>query len=164
MKTLKNFTVPTPIGDLQVMTDVNAIVLCEFNDHPARITRHLAKHHAGAKIVDIIAPTAIKTIFDSYFGGESNNLDSLPVSLYGTAHELKTWKYLQTVPAGTTQSYGEMAKNLNSSPRAVGGANGRNAIALLIPCHRIIGADGTLTGYAGGIERKEWLLRHEGAI
>lgn len=164
MTMLKKFTLPTPIGDLQVMMDESAIVLCEFKDHPARISRHLAKHHAGADIVDIEAPSQIKTVFDRYFAGEMDSLNSLPISPSGTMHELKVWAYLQTVPVGTTQSYGEMAKTLSSSPRAVGGANGRNAIALLIPCHRIIGADGTLTGYAGGLERKQWLLKHEGAI
>ena len=164
MKTLKSFTLPTPIGDLQVMIDENAIVLCEFSDHQARISRHLAKHHAGVEIIDISPPSNIRSAFENYFSGEVATLNELPVSPSGTAHQLKTWKYLKTIPAGTTQSYGEMAKNMKSSPRAVGGANGRNAIALLIPCHRIIGADGTLTGYAGGLERKEWLLRHEGAI
>ncbi len=164
MKTLRSFTIATPIGDLQVMMDESAIVLCEFIDNPARISRHLAKHHAGVEIIDVTAPPHIKTVFNNYFTGEIDALNTLSVSPMGTAHQLKTWKYLKTVPAGTTQSYGEMAKNMNSSPRAVGGANGRNAIALLIPCHRIIGADGTLTGYAGGLERKQWLLRHEGAI
>ena len=164
MKTLKSFTIPTPLGDLQVMMSESAIVLCEFSDHQARITKHLAKHHAGAKIVDIKAPKQISAAFENYFSGNVDALNALAFSPSGTAHELKIWHYLRTVPAGTTQSYGEMAKNLNSSPRAVGGANGRNAIALIIPCHRIIGADGTLTGYAGGLERKQWLLRHEGAL
>lgn len=164
MTSLKNFTLPTPIGDLQIMMKGDAIILCEFSDHPTRITKHLAKHHAGAEIVDIKAPEQISSAFESYFSGKVDALSGLAFSPSGTAHELKTWHYLRTVPAGTTQSYGEMAKNLASSPRAVGGANGRNAIALLIPCHRIIGADGSLTGYAGGLERKEWLLRHEGAI
>lgn len=164
MKTLKSFTIATPIGDLQVMMDESAIVLCEFSDHQARISRHLAKHHAGAEIVDIETPSHITSVFEGYFSGDVDALNELAFSPSGTAHELKVWHYLRTVPTGTTQSYGEMAKNLNSSPRAVGGASGRNAIALIIPCHRIIGANGTLTGYAGGLERKAWLLRHEGAI
>lgn len=164
MTSLKNFTLPTPIGDLQIMMKGDAIILCEFSDHQARITKHLAKRHAGADIVDIEAPKQIRTVFKDYFDSGMNNLNALAFTPSGTAHELKTWHYLHSVPAGTTQSYGEMAKSLASSPRAVGGANGRNAIALIIPCHRIIGADGSLTGYAGGLERKEWLLRHEGAI
>ena len=161
---LNRFNIATPIGDLQVIMDESAIVLCEFSDHQARIAKQLAKHHAGAKLVDIKAPKQISSAFDRYFSGNVGALNALAFSPSGTAHELKVWRYLRTVAAGTTQSYGEMAKNLNSSPRAVGGANGRNAITLLIPCHRIIGADGTLTGYAGGLERKEWLLRHEGAL
>lgn len=161
---LNRFSIETPIGDLQVMMNESAIVLCEFSDHQARITKHLAKHHAGAEIVDIEAPEKISAAFENYFSGNVDALNELAFSPSGTAHELKIWHYLRTVPAGTTQSYGEMAKNLNSSPRAVGGANGRNAIALIIPCHRIIGADGALTGYAGGLERKQWLLRHERAI
>lgn len=164
MTSLKNFTLPTPIGALQIMIKDETIVLCEFADHQARITKHLAKHHAGVEIVDVEPPKQIRATFESYFSGNADALTGLAFSPSGTAHELKIWNYLRTVPAGTTQSYGEMAKNLGSSPRAVGGANGRNAIALLIPCHRIIGADGSLRGYAGGLNRKEWLLKHEGAI
>ena len=152
MTQLKKFTLSTPIGDLQIMIKNIAIVLCEFADHQARITKHLAKHHAGTEIVDIEPPKQITSVFENYFSGETDALTKLAFSPSGTAHELKIWHYLRTVPCGTTQSYGEIAKNLGSSPRAVGGANGRNAIALLIPCHRIIGADGSLTGYAGGIE------------
>ena len=164
MTLLKKFTLPTPIGTLQIMIKDETIVLCEFSDHQARITKHLSKHHLGAEIVDIKAPKKISAAFESYFSGSADALTDLAFSPSGTAHELKIWHYLRTVPAGTTQSYGEMAKHLGSSPRAVGGANGRNAIALLIPCHRIIGADGSLTGYAGGLNRKEWLLQQGGAI
>lgn len=164
MGDLTRFNIGTPIGDLQILTDEGAIVLCEFADRDERITQFLAKHYSGAEIVNIAAPILVKTIFDSYFGGESNKLNALPIAPAGTKHQLKVWAYLKTIPSGTTQSYGEMAKNLDSGPRAVGSANGRNAIAVIIPCHRVIGANGTLTGYAGGLERKEWLLRHEGAI
>ena len=164
MSDLKRFSIATPIGDLKIIMKDDAIILCEFADRQERITHYLAKHHAGGEIIDIPAPKHIRAVIDDYFVSGINNLHTLPVSPSGTEHELLTWNYLRTIPAGTTQSYGEMAKKLASSPRAVGGANGRNAIALLIPCHRIIGADGSLTGYAGGIKRKAWLLRHEGAI
>ena len=142
----------------------DAIILCEFADRVERITRYLAKHHTGAEVADVKAPETIARVFNAYFGNGINNLNTLRVSPSSTAHELKVWSYLRTIPVSTTQSYSEMAKKLSSSPRAVGGANGRKNIAILIPCHRVIGADGTLTGYAGGLERKEWLLRHEGAI
>ncbi len=164
MVIVKNFMLETPIGDLQIMIKGDVIILCEFADRTERITRHLDKYYDDAEIVNIVAPLPIKTIFDSYFGGESNNFCALPIAPAGSPYQLRVWNYLQTIPSGSTQSYGEMAKNLGSSPRAVGGANGRNTIALIVPCHRVIGADGALTGYAGGIERKQWLLRHEGAI
>jgi len=161
---INKFNIETPIGELEIMTKSGAIILCEFSDRQKRITAHLAKHYNGDEIVNISAPAPIKTAFDMYFKGELHALEKLPIAPLGSAHQLKAWKYLQTIPAGTTQSYGTMAKNIDSHARAVGSANGRNAIALTVPCHRIIGADGSLTGYAGGIERKKWLLKHEGAI
>jgi methylated-DNA-[protein]-cysteine S-methyltransferase len=100
-----------------------------------------------------------------YFAGTRTEFD-LPLAPAGTPFQLAVWAELTRIPYGTTLSYGDVAAALGKSPlasRAVGLANGRNPISVIVPCHRVIGADGSLTGYGWGVERKEWLLRHEGA-
>ena len=98
-----------------------------------------------------------------YFNGERKQFE-VPLDPQGTAFQKSVWRCLMQIPFGETLSYGEIADMLNNpkAVRAVGGANGRNPISLIVPCHRVIGRNGTLTGYAGGIERKLWLLKHEG--
>jgi methylated-DNA-[protein]-cysteine S-methyltransferase len=102
----------------------------------------------------------------SYFAGERTEFD-LPLAPRGTPFQLAVWERLARIPYGRTVSYGDIATALGKSPvasRAVGLANGRNPISIILPCHRVIGADGSLTGYGGGLDRKEWLLLHEGAL
>lgn len=98
-----------------------------------------------------------------YFAGKRREFD-LPLRLQGTAFQQRVWRELTEIPYGETWSYGQLAKRIDkpSASRAVGLANGRNPISILVPCHRVIGADGSLTGYGGGLERKQWLLAHEG--
>lgn len=98
-----------------------------------------------------------------YFAGTRRGFD-LPLRLQGTMFQTRVWRELTEIPYGQTWSYGQLAKRIDkpSASRAVGLANGRNPISILVPCHRVIGADGSLTGYGGGIERKRWLLAHEG--
>jgi methylated-DNA-[protein]-cysteine S-methyltransferase len=98
-----------------------------------------------------------------YFSGARCEFD-LPLRLHGTTFQTRVWHKLTEIPYGQTWSYGQLARRIDqpSASRAVGLANGRNPIAILVPCHRVIGADGSLTGYGGGIERKRWLLAHEG--
>jgi methylated-DNA-[protein]-cysteine S-methyltransferase len=98
-----------------------------------------------------------------YFGGTRREFD-LPLRSQGTAFQTRVWRELVEIPYGQTWSYGELAKRIDnpSASRAVGLANGRNPISIVVPCHRVIGADGSLTGYGGGLERKRWLLAHEG--
>jgi methylated-DNA-[protein]-cysteine S-methyltransferase len=101
-----------------------------------------------------------------YFDGERTEFD-LPLAPRGTEFQLAVWAELTRIPFGETASYGEVARALGKSlvaSRAVGLANGRNPISIIVPCHRVIGADGSMTGYGGGVERKEWLLRHEGLL
>ena len=98
-----------------------------------------------------------------YFAGLRREFD-LPLRMQGTVFQQRVWRQLTEIPYGTTWSYGELAKRIDSpsASRAVGLANGRNPISILVPCHRVIGADGSLTGYGGGLDRKRWLLAHEG--
>ena len=103
-----------------------------------------------------------KDWLDRYFAGEQPSPAELPLDPVGTPFQKTVWKQLREIPYGETITYGELAKRLHTSARAVGSAVGRNPISIIVPCHRIMGADGSLTGYAGGIDRKRWLLAHEG--
>ena len=102
---------------------------------------------------------------DEYFNGQRTNFD-IPVDQKGTLFQQSVWNVLPDIPFGATASYGDVAKKLNApkSSRAVGAANGQNRVWIIVPCHRVIGANGSLTGYAGGLERKKWLLDHEAQI
>jgi len=108
---------------------------------------------------------AARAQLGAYFAGERQTFE-LPLAPAGSAFQRSVWTALQQVPYGTTIGYGEQARRLGSptAARAVGAANGRNPLPIVIPCHRVIGAGGALTGYSGGLWRKEWLLRHEGAL
>lgn len=107
-------------------------------------------------------PQAIGQL-NEYFHGTRRDFN-LPIRLHGTEFQKRVWNMLTEIPYGVTWSYGELAKRIDNpnASRAVGLANGRNPISILVPCHRVIGADGSLTGYGGGLERKRWLLAHEG--
>lgn len=100
----------------------------------------------------------------AYFSGDLTAIDALPVAPVGTAFQRRTWAALRAIPAGSTWSYAELAAAVGSVARAVGAANGANPVALVVPCHRVIGADGSLVGYGGGLSIKRWLLQHEGAL
>ncbi|GAA4496825.1 methylated-DNA--[protein]-cysteine S-methyltransferase [Pseudaeromonas paramecii] len=103
--------------------------------------------------------------FAAYFAGELHTFD-LPLSLHGTDFQCQVWRALAQIPYGQTRSYGQQAADLGrpTAVRAVGAANGRNPLPIVLPCHRVIGANGQLTGYAGGLERKRWLLAHEARV
>ena len=118
----------------------------------------------GPEDPDRITESARTQLFE-YFNGLRNAFD-LPLEPLGTEFEIKVWKQLMEVPFGATSTYGTIAEKIGDkkAAQAVGAANGKNPIAIVIPCHRVVGANNDLTGYAGGLHRKEWLLKHEGAI
>ena len=111
-------------------------------------------------------PGGASRAVDAYFAGQFDALDSFPVASNGTAFQQLVWRQLRDIRCGTTLSYGELAKRIGNpaASRAVGLANGSNPIAIAVPCHRVIGRDGSLTGYAAGLPRKEALLKREGAL
>ena len=111
-----------------------------------------------------VDPFGVTTRFHAYFAGDLSALDDLDVHLVGTAFQREVWAALREIPLGQTWSYGQLATHIGrpKAVRAVGSANGANPAAVIVPCHRVIGADGSLTGYAGGLTRKVWLLTHEG--
>ena len=125
--------------------------------------RLLAAHYGEYTLNEGAAPASITRALEAYFDGETDVLKEVAVATNGTAFQREVWKGLRTIPAGTTTSYGRLAARLgrDGASRAVGAANGANPIAIVVPCHRVIGANGRLTGYAGGLPHKQWLLDHE---
>ena len=137
----------------------------DFDDHDARMRRLLRLHYGagGHTLLAGRAPDTLKTPLDAFFTGELGAVDAIAVRTAGTAFQRRVWAALRDIPAGTTMTYTQLATVIGqpSASRAVGLANGANPVGIVVPCHRVIGADGSLTGYAGGVERKRWLLAHE---
>ncbi len=154
----------TPIGELKIITDERGVLrFVGWHDDNDRYTGMLKRWHSEMTL------TEKKNAFDrtramrDYFDGDVHVLDRLPVATAGTPFQKTVWKALRKIPAGETWSYGQLAKHIGdpTASRAVGLANGSNPIGIVVPCHRVIGANGTLTGYGGGLPRKKWLLEHE---
>jgi methylated-DNA-[protein]-cysteine S-methyltransferase len=110
---------------------------------------------------DFDDPLGAADALSRYFAGELDALDSVPLELSGTPYQHRVWEAVRAIPPGDTRSYGDLAVALKSVPRAVGRANATNPAPLFVPCHRVVGGDGDLTGYAWGLDRKRWLLEHE---
>jgi methylated-DNA-[protein]-cysteine S-methyltransferase len=160
-------TLPSPIGRMLVVSDSEQqLRALDWEDHEERMRRGLARIYRRRAIVYVrgAAPAATRRALQRYFAGKLQAIDAIPVQTGGTPFQSNVWRALRTIPVGTTLSYGRMAGQLECplAVRAVGFANGSNPISIVIPCHRLIGADGSLTGYGGGLERKRWLLEHEG--
>ncbi len=158
----------TPIGTMLVVTDADErLRALDWHDYEARMQRLLRLHYGdqGFALTEGRAPEKVRAALDAYFSGELSAIEQLPVATAGTELQREVWAALRTIPVGETMSYGALAKKIArpSAARAVGHANGANPIGVVVPCHRVIGANASLTGYAGGLERKRWLLAHEGA-
>ncbi len=138
-------TVETPIGPIHLALRGGALHALRF-DEPFEGTR---------------APAPASDQVRAYFAGDVHALDEVAVDPDGTPFQQRVWAALRAIPPGETRTYGELARQLGTHPRAVGAANGRNPVCLAIPCHRVIASDGKLCGYAWGEERKRWLLQHE---
>lgn len=157
----------SPLGPLLAITAADGTVhALDFADCEARLHLLFARHHPGASLADGQPPPALATALAAYFAGELTALDPLPVARFGSPFQQAAWAALRAIPPGQTHSYGQQAAAMGkaAAARAVGLANGANPIAIIVPCHRVIGSNGALTGYAGGVKRKAWLLAHEGAI
>jgi methylated-DNA-[protein]-cysteine S-methyltransferase len=147
---------PTPIGVLTVVTNADALLAIRFGDASVLAGK---SDTPSPRHVDVIARLA------AYFDGDRGAIDPIPVDPAGTAFQRAVWLMLRRIRVGTTWSYRELAERVErpAAIRAVGAANGANPIPIVLPCHRVIGSDGRLVGYGGGIDRKKWLLGHEGA-
>lgn len=155
--------IATPIGALSVVTDGRALRAIEFEGYDERLP-HFLRLHCGADYVLRRAGTGeFGDTLRAYFAGDLAAVDALSICTAGTAFQRQVWAALRDIPAGTTVSYGELARRIGAptASRAVGLANGSNPIPVVVPCHRVIGANGKLTGFGGGLPRKRWLLEHE---
>lgn len=158
----------TPIGIMLIVSDEEAnLRALDWTGFETRMHRLLARHYGpdGARLHDGKAAPAILHALEAYFSGALTAIDDLAVKTGGTAFQRDVWAALRRIHPGETWSYGKLASEIGrpNAVRAVGLANGANPIGLVVPCHRVIGANAKLTGYAGGLERKRWLLQHEGA-
>lgn len=154
--------IETPLGRFAVVTDEKGrLKQAGFAEEHPRMERALA----NGSVVAATDPGGASTAIARYFDGDRSALDRLKVAAAGTPFQLAVWSALREIPYGETCSYAEIARRVGrpAAVRAVGLANGQNPIALALPCHRVIGSDGSLTGYGGGLYRKRWLLAHEGA-
>lgn len=166
MSVLLTDRVSSPIGEVCVVSDGRSLRAVEFADEQDRMTALLARRGLGAHLEARDDPQGFSSALRAYFDGRIDALDALPVEAGGTPFQRAVWAALRAIPVGSTCSYGALAARLGRprASRAVGAANGLNPVAIVVPCHRVIGANGRLTGYAGGVERKRWLLAHEGAL
>jgi methylated-DNA-[protein]-cysteine S-methyltransferase len=156
----------TPIGDMMIVADESGrLRALGWNEPDGYVERRLAACHGprGFSMAPTRDPFGLTSALSSYLRGDLAAIDALEVEMPGTPFQRSVWKSLRTIPAGATASYGEIARRIGqpTAVRAVGLANRSNPVAIVVPCHRVIGADGSLTGYGGGLERKRWLLAHE---
>jgi methylated-DNA-[protein]-cysteine S-methyltransferase len=158
-------TVSTPIGGLRLVTGSHGLCAAEFADREDRLVVSLNRRWraGGYHLVRGRAPRDVRTALEAYFAGELAAIGTLEIDLTGTAFQRAIWTRLRTIRPGSTLSYAAMAAAVGrpAAVRATGHANGANPVSVVIPCHRLVGADGSLTGYGGGLDRKRWLLAHE---
>jgi O-6-methylguanine DNA methyltransferase len=174
---LSRTSITTPIGDMLALASDQGLCALEFihvkkrqatpatEERLTRLNARLRRWFPPHDIVDEDSPVLARTRtwLSRYFDGAAAEVGDLPIEMHGAPFEKRVWRALLEIPAGKTMSYGGIAKQLGSAgaSRAVGAANGANPIAIIVPCHRVIGSSGSLTGYGGGLDRKTWLLNHE---
>jgi len=166
--TLERAVVASPVGSLTLFAHADALVAVGLPDPrdgatplDTWLTRHLGEH----EVREVKDPAGAATRLAHYLAGDARALEAQPIRLLGTPFQQRVWQALRTIAPGSTTTYGALAEHLGDprAVRAVAAANGANPLPLFVPCHRVIAADGTLWGYAGGLPMKAWLLRHEGA-
>ena len=156
----------TPTGRMLLVTDERGLLhALDWEDHRERMQRLLGRYYRQVTLVmrEARNESAAKRAVLAYFAGRLEAINGLGVATSGTEFQNRVWTALRQIPSGKTCSYGMLAKEIGrpAAVRAVGLANGSNPVAIVVPCHRVIGANASLTGYGGGLERKRWLLAHE---
>jgi methylated-DNA-[protein]-cysteine S-methyltransferase len=158
-------TIDSPIGPLTAAERAGRVCLLHFGVDGPAVDTMFERWYPGEPRERRELP-GVASILARYFTGEIAALDAVPVELNGTPFQKTVWQALRRIRGGTTISYAELAKRIGdpAAVRAVGTANGANPVAVIVPCHRVIGSNGRLTGYGGGLDRKQWLLEHEGVV
>lgn len=159
---------PTPAGEMIVIADAEAnLRVIDWTEHEDRMRLLLDRQYGRGNYTLKPArdPGGLTSAMRRYFKGDLSVIDKLPVKTAGTPFQRSVWKALRKIECGRTISYAELARRIGKprAVRAVGLANGQNPVSVVVPCHRVIGSNGSLTGYGGGLPRKKWLLEHEGA-
>ena len=157
----------SPVGTVLLVHDAEGCLRAlDFHDYADRMNLLLRRHYGIVELIEGRAPEHILAPLRDYFGGKIDALAPVPVATGGTAFQSLVWSHLLQIPPGATICYGELAARIGNpaASRAVGLANGANPVAIVVPCHRVIGANGSLTGFGGGLQRKRWLLDHESAL
>jgi len=157
----------TPIGMALLVSDAEGMLRAlDWEDHEPRMRELLRRQYGPVELKAARAPAATRAALAGYFEGDLDRLQTIKWRVAGTPFQRKVWNALPKIPAGTTMSYGVLAAKLGApnAMRAVGHANGANPLSVVVPCHRLIGASGSLVKYGGGLERKRWLLKHEGVV
>jgi methylated-DNA-[protein]-cysteine S-methyltransferase len=157
--------VTSPIGPLTLAERAGRVCLLHFGPDGPEHDKTFARWYPGEPVARKPVE-GLRDTLERYFAGDVAALDTVPVELNGTPFQKNVWQALRRIPAGTTISYAELARRIGEAAavRAVGAANGANPVAVIVPCHRVIGSNGRLTGYGGGLDRKQWLLAHEGVV
>jgi O-6-methylguanine DNA methyltransferase len=164
---LHHAPISTPVGDMFALASDAALCALEFGalTRRERLQARLRRWFPPHEIEDGDSPIidATRRWLDAYFAGTSADARGIPLAMHGGEFEQRVWNALLNIPPGGTRSYGSIARELGQegAARAVGLANGANPIAIIVPCHRVVGSNGTLTGYGGGLDKKSWLLKHE---
>ncbi len=155
-----------PFAAILIAVDQGRLCALDFAGFEARMHALLAKRYARFGFLDKSNPCGFADRIHAYLNGETGAVEDIPVSTGGTDFQRQAWAALRRIPAGRTATYGEQAARIGRprAVRAIGAANGQNPVAIVIPCHRVIGGGNKLTGYAGGLDTKRWLLGHEGAL
>jgi methylated-DNA-[protein]-cysteine S-methyltransferase len=167
-ETFRLSSIPTPVGPMLIAVDEQErLRVLDWESHIERMERLIERYYGPGRIVlkQTDQAHSVRAKLEAYVAGDIAAIDDIATETTGTGFQRRVWAALREIPAGQTWSYGRLAQHVGEpgAARAVGLANGSNPIGVVVPCHRVIGANGTLTGYGGGIERKRWLLRHEGA-
>jgi methylated-DNA-[protein]-cysteine S-methyltransferase len=167
METLHYALIPSEVGKLSALVTDKGLCALEFDrpNRQAMLQGRISKWFSSSQIAESGHPVleSVKAWLQHYFAARFRELEPLPLDLRGTDFERQIWNLLLDIPLGSTMTYGELARKLNrpNGARAVGLAVGRNPVGIVVPCHRVVGSDGSLTGYGGGLDRKRWLLEHE---
>jgi methylated-DNA-[protein]-cysteine S-methyltransferase len=164
MERLNIAELESPIGTVTVAVRNGRLCALSFANHWTEQVRWLERRFGPIDFIPSTDPAGVVRALRAYFDGRLTAIDTIDVDMGGTPFQASVWFALRRVPAGHTTSYGALARAVGSphAARAVGAANGQNPVSIVVPCHRAIGGDGRLVGYGGGLDRKEWLLQHEG--